>query len=141
MSIPLYDPSLKDKERRDVVSRQVTLILWFVYLWICKDLLRLLPEPFGSIVPGNPLMDQGATEDVLAYLLKLMGVAYFISVCFFVWRYLVEAYLRTRRVNERTFDQQVVGELFGLDAQNLKKLQSSKTIEVEVSRDGKIEIC
>jgi poly-beta-1,6-N-acetyl-D-glucosamine biosynthesis protein PgaD len=141
MKIALYDPSLKDTNARDILSRFVTLALWLGYLWICKDLLRLLPDPIGSLVPGRPFMDPSATQGVLLYMLKLIGIAYFISVSFLIWRFFVEAYLRTQKVRKVALDLTKVGETFGLDDEGVRQFQAAKNVEVDVRNDGTIVIC
>ena len=140
MSIRLYDPSLKDSHTRDLVARVVTVSLWLGYFWICKDLLRLLPEPISSLVPGNPYMDMETTQGVLLYLLMLMGVAYLISVCFLIWRFFVEAYLRTLDVNHLSLDPLQTCKTYGLDNEDLDYIQAAKRIEIDVRGNGTIDL-
>lgn len=141
MKISVYDPSLKDTHPKDIASRIVTLLLWLGYLWICKDIFRLLPEPISLIVPGNAFMDPDATKGVLMFMLKLTVIAYFISVSFFIWRFFVETYLRTRLVKVRELEQDKVGKTFGLQVEDLKQFQVAKRVEVDVQSDGTIELC
>lgn len=140
MSIRLYDPSLKDSHTKDLLARLATLSLWLGYFWVCKDLLRLLPEPLSSLVPGTPFMGVEVTQGVLFYLLALMAIAYLISVCFLIWRFLVEAYLRTRDIQQVTLDTERTGKTFGLEHDELASFQTAKRIEVDVRVDGPIDL-
>lgn len=140
MSIRLYDPSLKDSHARDILARLVTVSLWLGYFWVCKDILRLLPEPVRTLVPGSPFMDLDATRGVLLYLLALMGVAYLISICFFIWRFFVEAYLRVRDIKQVALDPAGTGKTFGLDSDDLRHFQTAKRLEVDVREDGTIDL-
>ena len=140
MKIPLYDPSLQDAHARDIFSRVVSIILWLGYLWICKDLFRLLPDPLGSMVPGIPLMDPVITIDVLRLMFTLCGIAYLISVLFATWRALVERHQRTLQTKPASLDIPRVGEIFGLEEQQMQLMQSAKTVEIDVTEDGKIDL-
>jgi len=140
MKIPLYDPSFRDAHLRDILSRIVSVLLWIGYFWICKDIFRLLPDPLGSMVPGVPLMDPVITVKVLKLMLTLCGIAYVISVCFAAWRAVVERHLRTLQTKPAILDQTQVCKIFGIEEQQLKLIQSSKTVEIDVADEGKIEL-
>lgn len=140
MKIPLYDPSFRDAHLRDILSRIASVLLWIGYFWICKDIFRLLPDPLGSMVPGSPLMDPAITVKVLKLMLTLCGIAYVISVFFAAWRAIVERHLRTLQTKPALLDKNQVCQIFGIEEHQLKLIQSSKTVEIDVTDEGKIEL-